>query len=83
MQLSLVSYWLVSRMGQSTASRQVAKISGPGGLVPGLTVVLVGEDPASQVYARNKGKAAREAGIESGEVRLPETASEAEILAVV
>ena len=64
-------------------ARQVAKISGPGGLVPGLTVVLVGEDPASQVYVRNKGKAAREAGIESGEVRLPETASEAEILAVV
>jgi methylenetetrahydrofolate dehydrogenase (NADP+) / methenyltetrahydrofolate cyclohydrolase len=53
------------------------------GVVPGLTVVLVGEDPASQVYVRNKGKAAREAGMNSVVLRLPATVPESELLAVV
>jgi methylenetetrahydrofolate dehydrogenase (NADP+)/methenyltetrahydrofolate cyclohydrolase len=50
---------------------------------PGLAVVLVGDDPASQVYVRNKGKATREAGMESFEHRLPESTTEAELLALV
>jgi methylenetetrahydrofolate dehydrogenase (NADP+) / methenyltetrahydrofolate cyclohydrolase len=50
---------------------------------PGLTVVLVGDDPASQVYVRSKDRAAREAGIAATTIRLPATASEAELLAVV
>jgi len=45
--------------------------------------VLVGEDPASQVYVRSKGKATVEAGMESFEFRLPPTASHAEVLAKV
>jgi methylenetetrahydrofolate dehydrogenase (NADP+)/methenyltetrahydrofolate cyclohydrolase len=51
--------------------------------VPCLCVVLVGDDPASQVYVRNKDKAAREVGIESRQIRLPATTSEAELLRVV
>jgi methylenetetrahydrofolate dehydrogenase (NADP+) / methenyltetrahydrofolate cyclohydrolase len=62
---------------------QVAALKAAHGITPGLTVVLVGEDPASQVYVRNKGKAAAEAGIVSDEVRLPATATTAEVLAVV
>ncbi|HET7598692.1 MAG TPA: bifunctional methylenetetrahydrofolate dehydrogenase/methenyltetrahydrofolate cyclohydrolase FolD [Gemmatimonadales bacterium] len=54
-----------------------------GGRQPGLAVVLVGENPASQVYVRSKGKACEEAGMHSETVRLPETAAEAELLAVV
>jgi methylenetetrahydrofolate dehydrogenase (NADP+) / methenyltetrahydrofolate cyclohydrolase len=50
---------------------------------PCLTVVLVGEDPASQVYVRLKDKAAREVGVESRQIRLPATTSEAELLQVV
>ena len=50
---------------------------------PGLAVVLVGEDPASQVYVRNKGKATLGAGMESFEYRLADTASEAELIALV
>lgn len=50
------------------------------GIVPGLTVVLVGEDPASQVYVRMKGRACEEVGMKSGTVRLPATATEAELL---
>jgi len=45
--------------------------------------VLVGEDPASQVYVRRKDEAAREVGIESRQIRLPATTSEAELLRVV
>jgi methylenetetrahydrofolate dehydrogenase (NADP+)/methenyltetrahydrofolate cyclohydrolase len=52
-------------------------------VVPGLAAVLVGEDPASEVYVRNKGKQTREAGMNSFEHKLPATASEAELLALV
>jgi methylenetetrahydrofolate dehydrogenase (NADP+)/methenyltetrahydrofolate cyclohydrolase len=61
---------------------EVAKLKA-GGITPGLAVVLVGEDPASQVYVRSKGKQTVEAGMHSVEKRLPATASEAEVLAVV
>jgi methylenetetrahydrofolate dehydrogenase (NADP+)/methenyltetrahydrofolate cyclohydrolase len=50
---------------------------------PGLAVVLVGGDPASHVYVSHKGKATIAAGMRSFEHRLPETASEAELLALV
>jgi methylenetetrahydrofolate dehydrogenase (NADP+)/methenyltetrahydrofolate cyclohydrolase len=63
--------------------RQVAVLKEQNGLQPGLAVVLVGEDPASQVYVRNKGKATTEAGIKSEEIRLADTASQEEVLAVV
>jgi methylenetetrahydrofolate dehydrogenase (NADP+)/methenyltetrahydrofolate cyclohydrolase len=53
------------------------------GLVPGLAVVLVGEDPASQVYVRNKGKQTEEAGMNSFEHRLPKETSQAELLDLV
>jgi len=53
------------------------------GRVPGLAVVLVGEDPASQVYVRSKHKATVEAGMESFEHRLPDSASEMELLDLV
>ncbi len=50
---------------------------------PGLAVVLVGENAASAVYVRNKDRAASVAGIAARTVRLPETATEAEVLATV
>ena len=53
------------------------------GLTPGLAVVLVGEDPASQVYVRNKGKQTLEAGMKSFEHKLPDTTSEAELLTLI
>jgi len=51
--------------------------------VPGLAVVLVGEDPASAVYVRSKGKATREAGMHSFEHRLPDSVSQPELLALI
>ena len=53
------------------------------GLTPGLAVVLVGEDPASQVYVRNKGRQTLEAGMNSWEHRMPATATEEEVLTQV
>jgi methylenetetrahydrofolate dehydrogenase (NADP+)/methenyltetrahydrofolate cyclohydrolase len=50
---------------------------------PGLAVVLVGDDPASAVYVRSKDRAAREAGLDAHTIRLPGTATQAEILDVV
>ena len=52
-------------------------------VTPGLTVVLVGEDPASQVYVRMKGKACEQLGMKSETIRMPAQTSEAELLAVV
>ncbi|MEM7122167.1 MAG: bifunctional methylenetetrahydrofolate dehydrogenase/methenyltetrahydrofolate cyclohydrolase FolD [Pseudomonadota bacterium] len=63
--------------------RQVAALTKAHGIKPGLAVVLVGEDPASQVYVRSKGKATTEAGMESFEFRMPDTASHDEVLAKV
>jgi methylenetetrahydrofolate dehydrogenase (NADP+)/methenyltetrahydrofolate cyclohydrolase len=53
------------------------------GVRPGLSVVLVGDDPASHVYVKNKGIAAREVGFDSREVRLPAGTPQSELLAVV
>jgi methylenetetrahydrofolate dehydrogenase (NADP+)/methenyltetrahydrofolate cyclohydrolase len=53
------------------------------GLVPGLAVVLVGEDAASEVYVRNKARATKEAGMASFEYRLPADSPEAALLALV
>ncbi|RMF12322.1 MAG: bifunctional methylenetetrahydrofolate dehydrogenase/methenyltetrahydrofolate cyclohydrolase FolD [Alphaproteobacteria bacterium] len=53
------------------------------GMVPGLAVVLVGTDPASEIYVRNKGKMTREAGMNSFEHKLPEDTSEGDLLGLV
>ena len=59
------------------------KVQRARGVVPGLAVVLVGEDPASTVYVRNKGRACEEAGMHSVTIRLPSTTSQEELLRVV
>lgn len=53
------------------------------GIVPGLAVVLVGEDPASAVYVRNKGKQTVEVGMNSYEHKLPAETAEADLLALI
>jgi len=61
----------------------VARIREEQGITPGLAVVLVGEDPASEVYVRNKGIQTREAGMNSFEHKLSAETSEAELLALI
>ena len=62
---------------------EVAEISKKIGKSPGLTVILIGEDPASQVYVRRKGEQAAEVGIVSTEHRLSENTSQADLLQLV
>jgi methylenetetrahydrofolate dehydrogenase (NADP+) / methenyltetrahydrofolate cyclohydrolase len=76
--------------GKARAARLVADVTAAAsalkagsGIVPGLCAVLVGNDPASQSYVGSKGKAAIAAGIESFQHRLPETTSEAALLALI
>jgi len=61
---------------------EAARLTGKG-VTPGLAVVLVGEDPASQVYVRNKTKACHEAGFRAFDHKLPATTSESDLLALV
>jgi methylenetetrahydrofolate dehydrogenase (NADP+) / methenyltetrahydrofolate cyclohydrolase len=60
-----------------------AKLKAQSAVVPGLCAVLVGDDPASQVYVRNKGKAAVAAGIASFQEILPATITEAALLGLI
>ncbi|MFQ6774326.1 bifunctional methylenetetrahydrofolate dehydrogenase/methenyltetrahydrofolate cyclohydrolase FolD [Cereibacter sphaeroides] len=64
-------------------AEEVARLKEGHGIVPGLAVVLVGEDPASQVYVGAKGKQTVEVGMASFEHRLPAGTSEAELLALI
>ena len=68
---------------RARVAEEVARLSADRGLTPGLAVVLVGEDPASQVYVRSKGRMTREVGMASHEHRLPADAVEAELTALV
>ncbi len=62
---------------------EVARLKTAHGITPGLAVVLVGKNPASEVYVRNKSKAVTDAGMISIDRHLPESVSEAELLALI
>ncbi|WP_300031988.1 bifunctional methylenetetrahydrofolate dehydrogenase/methenyltetrahydrofolate cyclohydrolase FolD [uncultured Roseobacter sp.] len=64
-------------------AEHVTRLRAEHGITPGLAVVLVGEDPASEVYVRSKGKMTVEAGMKSVELRLDADTSEADLLAVI
>jgi methylenetetrahydrofolate dehydrogenase (NADP+)/methenyltetrahydrofolate cyclohydrolase len=61
----------------------VRRLADRHGIIPGLAVVLVGDDPASEVYISAKKKMTVEAGMRSLNYRLPEAASEGEVLAAI
>ncbi|WP_299847659.1 bifunctional methylenetetrahydrofolate dehydrogenase/methenyltetrahydrofolate cyclohydrolase FolD [uncultured Paracoccus sp.] len=64
-------------------AQHVARLKADHGITPGLAVVLVGEDPASQVYVRSKGTQTTEVGMNSYEHKLPAETTEAELLALI
>ena len=68
---------------RAQVAAHVARLKDEHGLVPGLAVVLVGEDPASQVYVKSKGKQTVEVGMNSYEHKLPADTSEADLLALI
>lgn len=72
----LINGKLISQQVIDETAKEVSTFVEDFGLAPGLAVVLVGEDPASQVYVRNKVKRAEEVGIRSLEYKLPATSSQ-------
>ncbi|MGB7318669.1 MAG: bifunctional methylenetetrahydrofolate dehydrogenase/methenyltetrahydrofolate cyclohydrolase FolD [Planktotalea sp.] len=68
---------------RSQVGEHVAVLKDKHGITPGLAVVLVGEDPASQVYVRSKGKMTVEVGMKSVEHKLDVETSEADLLALI
>ncbi|HXE58604.1 MAG TPA: bifunctional methylenetetrahydrofolate dehydrogenase/methenyltetrahydrofolate cyclohydrolase FolD [Gemmatimonadales bacterium] len=72
----------IGRAIRDEVATEVARLKAAG-CTPGLAVVLVGDNPASQVYVRSKGKACEEAGMHSVTIRLPAETTEAELLATI
>jgi len=72
---------MIAQQVRGRIKAEVGKL--PASIRPGLAAVLVGENPASKIYVRNKRKACEEAGIYSEEHALPETTSEAELLSLI
>lgn len=68
---------------RAQVAEHVTRLKADHGITPGLAVVLVGEDPASQVYVRSKGKQTTEVGMKSVEHKLDVDTSEADLLAIV
>lgn len=64
-------------------AQHVTRLKDDHGITPGLAVVLVGADPASEVYVKSKGKMTKEVGMKSVEHRLADTTSEAELLTLI
>lgn len=71
---------LVSASVRKNITEEVKNFANETGKTPGLAVILVGNDPASAVYVRNKHKACLEVGINSYEITMPETTTEEELL---
>lgn len=82
MPAELIDGAAIARTVRDDVARDVAALRARG-TTPGLTVVLVGDDPASAVYVRSKGKACNEAGMASETIRLPASTTQDELLAHV
>ncbi|HEM6144791.1 TPA: bifunctional methylenetetrahydrofolate dehydrogenase/methenyltetrahydrofolate cyclohydrolase [Streptococcus suis] len=68
---------------QAALAEKTARLKEEKGVAPGLVVILVGENPASQVYVRNKERSALAAGFKSEVVRVPDTISESDLLDLI
>ena len=82
MRAELIDGVAIARDVREDVARQVSTLVAEG-TRPGLAVVLVGDDPASAVYVRSKGKATEEAGMHGETIRLPSETSQADLLALV
>ena len=80
---TLIDGKVISKLVREEVAREVDAFKAENGRAPGLHVILVGEDPASTVYVRNKEKAALEVGIAGRVHRLPESTTEETLLGLV
>ena len=83
MQAKILDGKMVSQRVKDELREEVARLKKDKGLVPGLAVIIVGEDPASKIYVRNKKRACEEIGIHSEEYALPEETTQEELLELV
>ncbi|AHX74649.1 bifunctional methylenetetrahydrofolate dehydrogenase/methenyltetrahydrofolate cyclohydrolase [Streptococcus agalactiae] len=73
----------LSQKMQAELGRKVERLKEQHGIVPGLAVILVGDNPASQVYVRNKERSALESGFKSETLRLSESISQEELIDII
>ncbi|HGA2191318.1 TPA: bifunctional methylenetetrahydrofolate dehydrogenase/methenyltetrahydrofolate cyclohydrolase [Streptococcus agalactiae] len=73
----------LSQKMQTELGRKVERLKEQHGIIPGLAVILVGDNPASQVYVRNKERSALEAGFKSETLRLSESISQEELIDII
>lgn len=73
----------LSQKMQAELGRKVERLKEQHGIIPGLAVILVGDNPASQVYVRNKERSALEAGFKSETLRLSEYISQEELIDII
>ena len=71
---------LVSSVTRDEITNEVTSLKNEYGITPGLAVIIVGENPASQVYVRNKHKGCTDVGMYSLQIALPESTTEEELL---
>jgi methylenetetrahydrofolate dehydrogenase (NADP+)/methenyltetrahydrofolate cyclohydrolase len=83
MTAQIIDGHVLSERLKAQVAAQAADLKREFGLVPGLAVVLVGEDPASQIYVRSKAEESRKAGLHSVVHRLPAETAEADVIALV
>lgn len=83
MKATIIDGKAIAAQLRTRVAAEVARLKREHGLTPGIAVVIVGSDPASDVYVRNKAKAVAEAGMVASDCKLPATTSEAELLALV
>ena len=83
MSANLINGTEISKAVNAETAAEVAEIVAKYGVRPALAVILVGEDPASQVYVSRKDKKCAELGIRSEKIVLPADTSEAELLAII
>jgi methylenetetrahydrofolate dehydrogenase (NADP+)/methenyltetrahydrofolate cyclohydrolase len=80
---TLIDGVAVAKAVRADVARDTAELKATKGMTPGLTVVIVGEDPASVSYVRSKEKASIEAGMKGETIRLPDTTPQAELEALI
>ena len=83
MAAEIISGTEIAKQVRAEVAEGVAALAASTGVAPGLAVVLVGDDPASAVYVRNKGRAAEEVGIFSETYRLPQDTPQDEVVELV
>lgn len=83
MSARIISGKAMSEEIRSEIKQRTEKLKREKGIVPGLAVILVGNDPASEIYVKNKGKGCEEVGFHSETIRMPENTGENELISLI